>query len=127
MKKYIAGIILLTTFASCDKVIDAKLTATANELNKTCPIMVDKETRLDNLMALPGKILQYNYTLVNYARTDIDTVKLKGAIMPGMIQGMKTMPDLKYMRDNKVTMSYQYKDKNGAYLMRIVLKPETYQ
>lgn len=121
MKKLLPALLIVATMASCQQVIDAKLTAVANEFNKNCPMLVDKETRLDNLMAMPGKTLQYNYTLVNYNKADIDTVKLKEAIMPGMVQMMKTSPELKYMRDNNVKMKYYYKDKTGAYLMTIQL------
>lgn len=123
IKKYLAPLCIAATFASCQQVIDGKLTAMANVVNKSCPMQVDKETRLDNVMAMPGKTVQYNYTLVNYKVADIDTNKLKGALMPGMVQTLKTAPDLKYMRDNKVKMAYYYKDMTGAYIMRIVLTP----
>ncbi len=41
--------------------IDKKNMMIASEINKTCPIMVDSETRLDNLIAQPENILAYNY------------------------------------------------------------------
>ena len=44
---------------------DKQMMKTASEINKSCPIMVDAETRLDNTVALPNKTIQYNYTLVN--------------------------------------------------------------
>jgi len=47
---------------------DKVMMKAASELNKTCPIMVDKETRLDNAVSLPGQIFQYNYTLVNMGK-----------------------------------------------------------
>ena len=126
MKQYVCYIVLLIGFAACKSNIDGKLTAAANEVNKSCPMMVDKETRLDNAMALPGKTFQYRYTLINYAKNQIDTSALKTSITPGMIEGLKTMPELKFYRDNKVTMEYSYKDKNGAYLMKIVLTGDQY-
>ena len=45
---------------------DAAMMEAANALNKTCPIMVDQDTRLDNAVAIPGNIFKYNYTLVNF-------------------------------------------------------------
>ena len=37
---------------------DKVMMQAASELNKTCPIMVDQDTRLDNAIALPGNVLQ---------------------------------------------------------------------
>jgi len=39
--------------------IDKNLMEIASELNKTCPVMVDSLTRLDNTVALPNKVFQY--------------------------------------------------------------------
>lgn len=33
------------------------MSQSANELNKSCPMMVDKDTRLDNAIAIDDKIL----------------------------------------------------------------------
>src|SRR3954451_22421489 len=39
---------------------DKVMMTAASELNKTCPIMVDHDTRLDNAVALPDNAIQYN-------------------------------------------------------------------
>ena len=56
---------------------DKAMMEAASELNKTCPIMVDQDTRLDNAAVFPDNIFQYNYTLVNLDKSEvnIDTVK----------------------------------------------------
>ncbi|GBL36100.1 hypothetical protein EMGBS15_16950 [Filimonas sp.] len=46
--------------------VDAELVAAAKELNKSCPMMIDKETRLESAEALPNNEFKYNYTLLNY-------------------------------------------------------------
>ena len=88
----------------------------ASELNKTCPIMVDAETRLDNAIALPGNIFQYNYTLVNMDKADVDTLDMKNFLEPSITNIVKTNPQMKFQRDHKTTLNYYYKDKNGVYL-----------
>ncbi len=99
----------------------------ANELNKNCPMMVDEETRLDKV-SLPSKtVFQYNYTLINYDKSQIDTTKLKDALEQNIIQITKTNPQMQYQRDNNVTMNYFYNDKNGDYLMTIIISPEMYK
>ena len=44
---------------------DKVMMEAASEINKTCPVMVDNVTRLDNSIALPNNVFQYNYTLVS--------------------------------------------------------------
>ena len=100
---------------------------TASEINKSCPIMVDAETRLDNTVALPNKTIQYNYTLVNIEKGDIDISEFENYLQPVILNIIKTSPDLKYFRDNDVTMAYNYKDKNGEHLLKLTFKPEDYK
>ena len=117
-------------FATIENVINVAknpLQLIANEMNKSCPMMVDEETRLDKI-TLPSKtVFQYNYTLINYEKTEIDTVKIKSNLEQNIIQLIKTNPQMEYQRQNKVTMNYIYNDKNGDYLMSIIITPELYK
>lgn len=117
-------------FATIENVINTAknpLQLIANEMNKSCPMMVDEETRLDKV-TLPSKtVFQYNYTLINYEKTEIDTVKIKSNLEQNIIQLIKTNPQMEYQRQNKVTMNYIYNDKNGDYLMSIIITPELYK
>lgn len=106
--------------------LDKAMMEAASELNKTCPIMVDQDTRLDNAVALPGNIFQYNYTLVNLYKSEVNIDTVKKYFEPGIINNVKTNPDLKVYRDNKVTMAYYYKDKNGEFVLRISVTPDMY-
>ena len=107
--------------------IDKVMAETAGMLNKTLPMMLDAETRGDNIMALPNKTFLYNYTLVNYENGMIDTVVTKNTLEPNIINNIKTSPEMKYHRDNNVTFQYRYKDKNGNYMFSIIVKPEQYK
>lgn len=99
----------------------------ASQINQSCPIMVDQETRLDNAVAMPGKIFQYNYTLVNLAKDSINISGLESYIKPMILNNVKTNPDMKSFRDNKITMTYTYKDKYGVFITRIDITPEMYE
>jgi hypothetical protein len=105
---------------------DKALMEAAGELNKSCPFMVDQDTRLDNAMALPRNIFQYNYTLVNLDKSDVNIDTVKKYFEPVLINNVKTNPDLKLYRDNKVTMAYNYKDKNGVFVLKINITPDVY-
>jgi hypothetical protein len=106
---------------------DKQMMQIASELNKSCPIMVDAETQLDNAVAIPDNTLQYNYTLVSMERATFDISELKNYLQPIILNNIKTNPDLKIFRDNDVTMAYSYKDKNGEHLFKLTFKPENYK
>jgi hypothetical protein len=127
-----AIVFAVTSFAVSDffskkPTLDKALMLAASELNKTCPIMVDAETRLDNAMALPNNRFQYNYTLINRSAEELDTVQIHKSVDTQIINNVKTNPDLKIYRENNVTMAYYYKDKNGKYLMKLNVTPELYK
>ncbi len=107
-------------------VFDEALVKTASELNSNCPMMVDQETRLDNAVALPGKVFQYNYTLVNILKDSLDVPAFEEAMRPMILGNVKTNPDLQQFRDNGVTMAYYYKDRAGTFLSRITIAPDDY-
>lgn len=117
---------LVKNYLFKEPTFDKILMETASELNKTCPIMVDSETRLDNAIALPENKFQYNYTLVNLSADQIDTIEAHKLLDEGIINNVKTNPDLKTFREKKVTMGYYYKDKDGKYLMKLNVTPDLY-
>ena len=89
--------------------------------------MVDNATRLDNSIALPNNVFQYNYTLVTMLKDSININDLKNYLEPRIVNDVRTNPAMKYIRDNKVTVNYSYKDMAGANLFNISVKPEQYQ
>ena len=89
--------------------------------------MVDAETRLDNTVALPDNVFQYNYTLVNMEKSSIDTLAIKNFLVPTVINFVKTNPQMKYQRDHKTTLNYYYKDRAGLYLFLISITPDQYE
>ena len=107
--------------------LDKVMMQAASELNKTCPIMVDQYTRLDNAVALPDNSFQYNYTLVNLTKGEVNLDTVKKYVEPGILNNVKTNPDMKIYRDNKTTMIYYYKDKNGEFVHKFSVTPDMYQ
>ncbi|MCK5198362.1 MAG: hypothetical protein KAR21_08430 [Spirochaetales bacterium] len=114
-------------FLNQNNSFDKQMMKAASELNESCPIMVDTDTRLDNSIALPDNVFQYNYTLVNYTKEELDIEKLEENISPNILNNLKTNPSLKIYRDNKVTMAYSYKDKEGIFLFSLEFKHDDYK
>jgi len=106
---------------------DKVMMAAASEINASCPFMVDSETRLDNSIALPKNVFQYNYTLVNLLKETLDTESLIDQIEPSIINHVKTNPDMKFLRDNNATINYYYEDKEGVYLFTVSVTPDQYE
>jgi hypothetical protein len=104
---------------------DKTMMEAASELNKTCPVMIDKETRLDNT-ATAGNVFNYNFTLVNVSKSEISIDTIKKYTEPGLINNVKTNPDLKIFRDNNITLEYNYRDKDGVFVMKISVTPDMY-
>ena len=107
--------------------MDVVLSGISDELNKNCPVMIDSETQLDNTETLPGKVFQYNYSLVNISRGEADTAAMRSVLAPAILDAVKTSPELQLHRSLKTTMNYNYKDKNGNFLLLISVTPEMYQ
>ena len=105
---------------------DKQLIAAANELNKTCPIFVDRDTRLDNAVSPKADEFHYNYTLINLTESTIDP-HLKDQMTPNLTNVVRTNPGMKIFRDNDVTVVYNYKDKDGVFLFRISISPRDYK
>ena len=95
-------------------------------MNASCPYMLDSETRLDNVMAFEPKTIQYNGTLVNYSKSDLNVSVLKANLEPTLVNSVKTTPELGVFREYKVTISYYYYDKYGDFLFSIIISPEKY-
>jgi hypothetical protein len=99
----------------------------ASEINKTCPFMVDENTRLDNTMSTSKSDFQYNYTLINHNKEEVNVTELESFLKQQLINNIKTSPDMKFFRDNNITMGYNYKDKNGSYFLKLLIRPEDYK
>jgi hypothetical protein len=124
--KLVLGITLTLSMTQCKPSFDSMLKAAASEASKSCPMMIDKETRLDNVSALPENKFQYSYTLVNYVKDSINADQLNKSLQPGILNGVKTNPDLKIYREHKVTMVYSYYDKNKVFITTINITPDLY-
>jgi hypothetical protein len=104
-----------------------ELEDTSAALNKTCPMMADENTRLDNTEVVDGNKFQYNYSLVNFLKDSIDIEVMRSGFEPAMIDNCRKNPELELFRKNKITFIYSFKDKLGAFVTKIFVRPEQYQ
>jgi len=124
----IFGLVYIVYFLFVRKAsFDDNLKEIALELNKTCPKMIDKETRLDNALAIKGNIFQYNYTLLNILKDSMDIELYKASVEPSIVNNVITNPDLETFRKNKITLIYNFKDEQNNHITRIIVGPKKYK
>ena len=95
----------------------------AVELSKMCPKMIDAATRIDSAVALDNT-LQYHYTLVAIDKS-VTTIPLKEAsqfCQKNAQTNLDSNPSMKFYRDNKVSLEYHYRDKNGKPLFQFAIQ-----
>ncbi len=97
----------------------------AASVNSSCPTMVDNITRLDQLNVYHPKTIEYKYTVL-LQKKDYNMTTLQNSLEPGLIQSIKTHPDMQLLRDYKVTFYYTYYDKFGVFMFTIKILPYQY-
>jgi hypothetical protein len=119
--------VLKIAFHKPQPTLNDELIKSANEINKHTPIILDSLTRLDNVIALPGYILQYNYTILNIERSDIDTNVLKENTKQTLLDKLKNDPKAEFFRENNVELQAKYQDKYGVLLCIVAVTPYDYK
>jgi hypothetical protein len=120
---FIAVQVLFFKTASPDKAV----LKFSKELNKTCPTMVDAETRLDKVDALADNSLRFNYTLIYREKDSLAIGNLKKFMEPVIMNKIKTSPALSRYLNKNLTWVYSYNDKNGDFIFKITYTPEQFK
>lgn len=107
--------------------LDQQLKNAASAINKTCPSMIDSETRLDSTNYTQGKNFSYYYTLINETKGELNIPAVKQIITDYIMHNIKTNEQLRFFRENEVAMLYKYYDKNGIDAFEIQVTPDDYK
>lgn len=130
--KIIFGLLIsiatITLFTQCGRTVDSELKKTAEFANKQLPRLTDEWTRLDSCVAIPGETYRFYHTLVQLTDSAaLDTTSFKKEFTPIIIDKIiKVDPNMKFFRENNVTLQYQYADAGGNYRCRISITPDQY-
>jgi hypothetical protein len=88
--------------------------------NKTLPVMVDAETRLDAVVASEGR-LEKRYTLVSSQTSDALVQSLKTKLFPMLkAESCKNSQSLGLYRSG-VSEAFTYSDKNGKLIATYII------
>ena len=106
--------------------LNQDLVSMTNEINKTCPIYIDQDTKLENVTILPDNMVRYNITLLNILAKDINKQEFDDFMKPLILNNIKKSSDMDGFRDYNVTIVYQYKDERGNLISKITIYSGTY-
>lgn len=104
-------------------VTDAELSEMASQVNSKLPLMINNETRLDNVVGKTNK-LTYNHTLINTPASMVTEQMLKAQLEKSLVQQVcttKVIVDTIVSRG--VTISYRYYGKDGGLIGDISITP----
>ena len=106
---------------------DISVQKLTTEINKSCPAMVDVETRLDKVVSSVDNSVQFNYTLIHRNKDSIAIGKLKNSLGPVILKKIKSSPTLSKYLNKNLTWIYSYNDKNGDFIFKITYTPEQFK
>jgi len=105
-----------TTLASATKLI-----------NDRCPEVIDSETRLDSVWLSQENQLIYYYSLPNKEGSSINPSAFQAYLLTGIIDNVRSNPDLRMHRDSSIIFVFNYRGRNGEFITEFSVGPERYQ
>ena len=95
----------------------------AAEINRSVPMMIDKETELMPAQGAPG-VLIYNYRLVSYSASQIDPARIAAGAKQRVTQAACNQPETRddFLKKG-VTLRYAYYDKDKHPIASVDVTP----
>jgi len=100
-----------------------RLSKIAAELNRSVPVMIDKETELTVVEAHEAMLI-YKYRVVLYSVNQLDHQKFAGGAKQRVTQGACNQPEmLEDFLKKGVTLRYSYFDKDKQHIATVDVTP----
>ncbi|MGK7895593.1 MAG: hypothetical protein AB4372_18760 [Xenococcus sp. (in: cyanobacteria)] len=90
-----------------------------NSTNETLPKMVNEDTRWDSASMIPGEEMVYNYTLVNYSATDLDSQIFSHIVNQVAINEACKHPSLQIFYQNGMALKYNYYSNDESLISHV--------
>lgn len=114
--------------SNCEKVPENDLAlvlqATVKVIGKQLPVMLDSDTKLEKISS-EGKVLTYQYELVNYASTGLDAIALMKSLKPMVTKQTCTVANMKTILDQGGTVSYVYLGNDKKQVIEINISKQS--
>jgi hypothetical protein len=105
-----------------------QILAEASEmLNQELPMQIDQDTQWDSTFVGPGKMLNYNYTLLNYSVAQLDQDQFAREFRPVVNDMLCNEPSSQIFRENDIAFGVNVYDKAHSLVSRITVSPDECQ
>ena len=104
--------------------VEGLLRQVADQVNQTTPVSVDKDTRLENIIAGPGARFTYNYTIITRQSKEINHLHLMNVLRKNVKSQACSNEDLRIFFQNKVTIGYSYKSSDSVHIGTLEVTPQ---
>ncbi len=105
---------------------DSELKRSVDEINQMTPIEVDEQSRLDSTKAPGSHRLEYFLTCKLIVKDSFNIDSFKAAKLPEIIDGLRSLPNFRLLRDNEVTIISHYFDRKKQFITKISVSPKMY-
>jgi hypothetical protein len=106
-----------------DNSLDHTLLRVAAELNKSTPVAVDKDTRLDRISVEPGNHLTYHYTLIRVSSNRASSDAFRRVAQPQLKTRVCESPEMQRFLKSGVTIAHRYRGSDGGVIGNSEVKP----
>ncbi len=123
-------LLLLLPAASGAKGVDPRyksLSEMARKIDKTCPVKMDRESRMDGVKVVKKTILQYDLSLYKRMKKDLDIPALRKRLHKQVKKDIKRNKNFAQLREMGITFRYIYRDMKGKYLLTLEFAPKDYR
>lgn len=96
--------------------LDETLANVSSHLNRSAPMMVDADTRLDRVTSEPGRNLSYHYTLTSVQSKAFKRAEFQKLIRDPLQAKLCESPEMRGFLVRGVTVSYNYLGSDGRRL-----------
>ncbi|MPZ77978.1 MAG: hypothetical protein GEU77_15805 [Deltaproteobacteria bacterium] len=102
---------------------EESLSRLAAGINRSVPIMIDKETELLPAVGAAGMLI-YNYRLVSYSVTQVDRDKFAAGVKQRVTQSACNRPETRddFLKKG-ITLRYRYFDKDKQHITTVDVTP----
>ena len=117
--------IALQTSARAQKVqnISQLLVEASEIINQQLPITLDPTVRWDSTSAGPGKLMNYNYTLVTYSANQLDRSSFEQQFRPFVSNILCNESSSQIFRDNDVALNINVYDNSSSLVGKVKVYP----
>ena len=106
--------------------INERLMHISSEINKNCPYMMDKMTRLDQTWASGTGEFAYMITIMGNKSDEIDKEKFEVVIEKLFSANIKNSPDLSLFRENNIELIFVFRDEQLNEIAKVFKAPAEY-